>query len=265
MATREPQPLTNLDDPRLDAFRDVVGRTREGLAVVEGAIPTERACACGMPVEAIVCTPSHVERLRSHIGEKTPWWVAPKTVLSSLLGFSFHRGVLAAVRVPSPSPLDADIIGHLARRSDPVVAVAVGVTDPANVGALVRAARALGVVHVLASADGADPFARKAVRASAGHVFSVGLSVCTDVLAETLRLRKVLGASLLVMSPAGDVSLRAAQTRGPRIVAFGSEGPGLPPTWMDAADARVRIPLAPEVDSLNVASAAAVAFYALGG
>ena len=261
MPPREPEALPELSDPRLAPFAQVVGRRRDALAVVEGAIPVQRACASGMAVEAVVCTPSQVDGLRAHVPESTPWWCAPKDVLSALLGFSFHRGVLASVRVPDAAPLSPTLIEGLAA---PLVAVAVGFTDPANVGALVRAARALAVDHVIVDAAAADPFARKAIRASAGHVFSMGLSVCDDVLGQTLALRERLGAELLALTPGGDVSLRDVGCVRPRIVAFGSEGPGLPERWLQAADARVRIPLADAVDSLNVASAAAVTFYALG-
>ena len=258
MSPREPEPLPPLTDPRLQPFAAVVGRARGPVAVVEGAIPAQRACASGMPVEAVLCTPSHVDGLRAHVPESSAWWVAPKDVLSSLLGFSFHRGVLAAVRVPG-----AGHVPDLRGRHDPLVAVAVGLTDPANVGALVRAARALSVDHVLIDAEGADPFGRKAVRASAGHVFSVGLTICADLWTQTMATRERLGAQLLALTPGGDVSLRALTQPRPRVVVFGSEGPGLPERWLEAADARVRIPLAADVDSLNVASAAAVTFYAL--
>lgn len=262
MAPREPEPLTELTDPRLSPFAKVVGRPRGGLAVVEGAIPVERACASGMPVDTVVCTPSQVDRLRAHVPESARWWSASKDVLSSLLGFSFHRGVLASVQVPGPSVLDS---AALREREAPVVAVAVGFTDPANVGALIRAARALRVDHVLLDASAADPFARKAIRASAGHVFSVPLTVCDGLLGQTLALREALDADLLALTPGGDTSIRSVQGRRARIVAFGSEGPGLPDAWLEASTARVRIPLAQEVDSLNVASAAAVTFYALDG
>lgn len=228
--------------------------------MVEGAIGTQRACASGMPVEAVICTPSHVARLRPHVPGTAVWWVAPKDVLSSMLGFSFHRGVLASVRVPDPFPVPPKL---LAETDAPLVAVAVGFTDPSNVGALVRAARALRVDHVLIDAEAADPFARKAIRASAGHVFSIGMTRCHGLLEQTLQLRARLGADLLALTPSGDVSLHEVTGPRPRIVAFGSEGPGLPAQWLRAADARVRIDLAVDVDSLNVASAAAVTFYAL--
>lgn len=262
MAPREPEPLTDLTDPQLRPFAGVVGRARGGLAVVEGAIAVERACASGMRVETVVCTPSQVERLRAYVPESARWWSASKDVLSCLLGFSFHRGVLASVQVPGPGTLDS---ASLRGREAPLVAVAVGFTDPSNLGALLRAARALRVEHVLLDASAADPFARKAIRASAGHVFSVPLTLCDGLLAQTLALREELDAELLALTPGGDTSLRAVQGRRARIVAFGSEGPGLPQEWLEAATSRVRIPLAQEVDSLNVASAAAVTFYALDG
>jgi len=262
MAPREPEPLTDLNDPRLAPFAAVVGRARDGLAVVEGAIPAMRACGSGLPVDTVLCTPSHVDRLRAHVPESAHWWCAHKDVLSSLLGFSFHRGVLASVQVPGPGSIDSVA---LQAREAPLVAVAVGFTDPANVGALLRAARALGVDHVLLDAAAADPFARKAIRASAGHVLSVPLTLCEELLPQTLALREELGADLLALTPTGETSLRTIQGRRSRIVAFGSEGPGLPDAWLEASDARVRIPLAHDVDSLNVASAAAVTFYALDG
>lgn len=262
MAPRDPEPLTELTDPGLSPFAAVIGRARGGLAVVEGAIPVERACASGMRVDTILCTPSQVERLRAHVPESARWWCANKDVLSSLLGFSFHRGVLCSVQVPGPGVLDSASLRAL---EAPMVAVAVGFTDPSNVGALLRAARALRVDHVLLDASAADPFARKAIRASAGHVFSVPLTLCDGLLAQTLRLREELDAELLALTPGGDTSLRRVQGRRARIVAFGSEGPGLPDAWLDAANSRVRIPLAQDVDSLNVASAAAVTFFALDG
>ncbi len=258
---REPSPLPAQSDPRLEPFSGVIGRRRGMLAVVEGALATQRACSSGMPVEAVICTPSHVDRLRPFVPDATLWWVARKDVLSSMLGFSFHRGVLASVSVPEPSPAPLEALGRL---ESPLVAVAVGFTDPSNVGALVRAARALQVDHVLVDLEGADPFARKAIRASAGHVFSVGMTRCAHLLEQTLELRDSLGAELLALTPLGRTSLHGVEGPRARIVAFGSEGPGLPASWLEAADACVRIELADDVDSLNVASAAAVTFYALG-
>lgn len=228
--------------------------------MVEGAIATQRACASGVLVDAVVCTPSHVDRLRAYVPASAVWWVAPKDALSSMLGFPFHRGVLASVWVPEPSPVPLEALAGL---EAPLIAVAVGFTDPSNIGALVRAARALRVDHVLVDAEGADPYTRKAIRASAGHVFSVGMTRCARVLDQTLELRDRLDADLLALTPSGDSSLHAVEGRRPRIVAFGSEGPGLCAMWLDAADARVRIDLSEDVDSLNVASAAAVTFYAL--
>lgn len=260
MSPREPQPLPPSDDPRLAPFAQVVGRARTEVAVVEGAIPTQRACASGLPVEAVICTPSQADAMRPHVPQSTPWWVADKARLSSLLGFSFHRGVLASVRVPGPGAVPLE---RLAALDAPLIAAAVGFTDPANVGALLRAARAFGVDHVLVDGQAADVYARKAIRASAGHVFSTPLTVCEDLLATTQNVCERLGAELLALTPGGDRSLRTFAPGRARVVAFGTEGPGLPQAWLGVADARVRIPLAADVDSLNVASAAAVTFYGL--
>ncbi|MEM6296902.1 MAG: RNA methyltransferase [Myxococcota bacterium] len=255
--------MPSLDEPLLDPLRAVVGKRRGSVAVVEGALPVQRACASQHAVELVLSTPSQAEALAGTVPDGVTWWTAPKEALAALLGFAFHRGVLATVRVPAPARPSVAQVQAVAEQAHPLVVVAAGLTDPANVGALVRASAAFGAHLVLTDARAADTWSRKAVRASAGHVFTQPLVVCPDVQHSALELRERLDVPLLALSPQGEHALADVALPRGAIVAFGSEGPGLDATWMSAADMRVRIPMAAEVDSLNVAASAAVTLFAV--
>ena len=259
----EPRPLPSLESSLLEPLRAVVGKRRGAQAVVEGALPVQRACASDHQVELVLSTPSQAAALMGRVPEGVTWWTASKDTLATLLGFPFHRGVLATVRVPSPARPSVAQVAAVARRTHPLVVVAAGLTDPANVGAMVRASSAFGADLVLTDARAADAWARKAVRASAGHVFTQPLVVCPDVRQCALALRERLDVPLLAMTPAGERALADVSLPRGAIVAFGSEGPGLDAAWMAAADLRVRIPMDGAVDSLNVAASAAVTLFAV--
>jgi tRNA G18 (ribose-2'-O)-methylase SpoU len=136
--------------------------------------------------------------------------------------------------------------------------------DHTNVGAVFRAGAALGMDAVLLSPRCADPLYRRAVKVSMGAVFSVPYSRMTqwyDGLAEVRRA----GFAILALTPdRGAVALDEVTPKGKFAVVVGTEGGGLSPRWLSEADIRVRIPMRAGIDSLNVAAAAAVAFYVLG-
>ncbi|MGH3743492.1 MAG: TrmH family RNA methyltransferase, partial [Mycobacteriales bacterium] len=143
------------------------------------------------------------------------------------------------------------------------VAVLEDVNTHTNVGAIFRAAAALGVDAVLLSPSCADPLYRRAVRVSMGAVFAVPYARAEPWLTslESLRDR---GFGLLALSPDGHTDVGEVDTDRPLAVVLGAEGPGLSDGVLGLAES-VRIPMAHGVDSLNVAAAAAVAFYALQG
>lgn len=170
-------------------------------------------------------------------------------------GFAIHRGIVASAgRLPLPRP-EAVLSG--ARQ----VAVLEAVNDHENIGALFRNAAAFGIDAVLLDPTTADPLYRRSVRVSLGHVLHVpwarmepwpdGLAVVRDA-----------GFRVLALSPAGPrtVAEAVADTSDPIAWLLGAEGPGLSDVAVAAADEQVRIPIAEGVDSLNVATAAAVAF-----
>jgi tRNA G18 (ribose-2'-O)-methylase SpoU len=143
------------------------------------------------------------------------------------------------------------------------VAVLEALNDFENLGALFRNAAAFGVDAVLLDPRCADPLYRRSVRVSMGHALRVPFAVLPGAWPESLDLLR--GFTTLALTPAGEVTLGQLPTPQRWAVLLGAEGPGLSAGVLGRADHRVRIPMAAGVDSLNVATAAAVAFAQLGG
>jgi tRNA G18 (ribose-2'-O)-methylase SpoU len=195
-----------------------------------------------------------------------PVYTADDSLLEGLTGFALSRGVLCAVRRP-PLPR-AEELCEGARR----IAVLEGIMDSTNVGAIFRSAAALGVDAVLVSPSCCDPLNRRSVRVSMGTVFSVPWTkVCSDSHSagrpeDFISRVAGLGFKTAAMALGGN----AVRIDDPRLMAeeklaiiLGTEGTGLLPATIAACDYTVRIPMSRGVDSLNVAAAAAVAFWQL--
>jgi tRNA G18 (ribose-2'-O)-methylase SpoU len=168
------------------------------------------------------------------------------------VGFNLHRGVVAsATRLPAPDPLS---LLEGARR----VAILEDLNDVENLGNLFRSARAFGIDAVLLDPRTADPLYRRCVRVSMGHVLHVPFarfSTWPDPLASV----RAAGFTIAALTPAGDVAIDDLDAS--RVAwLLGAEGAGLTDEAMTLADVRVRIPMSPDVDSLNVGTAAAIAF-----
>jgi tRNA G18 (ribose-2'-O)-methylase SpoU len=233
--------------------------------VLEGPLLVRRLVASGRRVRAVVVTPAQAQALHDVLADlEAPVYVAPQPVLEALAGYRFHRGALAtADRV---APVDLATLTRGARR----LAVLEGIADLENLGALFRNAAAFGLDGVLLDPTCGDPLYRRALRVAVGHVLTVPFARA-ERLADALDDLHAAGFVLAALTPSGDVPLAAlarqlaaegAADRRARRVALllGSEGPGLSEATLARADLRVRIPLAPAVDSLNVATAGAVAF-----
>jgi tRNA G18 (ribose-2'-O)-methylase SpoU len=193
-----------------------------------------------------------------------PVYVAEPAVLEAITGFHVHRGALAAMHRP-PLPTVPEVLaaargGAGARR----VAVLEDVVDHTNVGAAFRSAAALGVDAVLVTPRCADPLYRRSVRVSMGTVFQVPWTR-VDPWPDGIGMLRDAGFVTAALALSEDaVSLDELEARTPERLAMvlGTEGDGLRPSTVAAADLVVRIPMAGGVDSLNVAAAAAVAFWA---
>jgi tRNA G18 (ribose-2'-O)-methylase SpoU len=187
-----------------------------------------------------------------------PVYVGTPAVLQSITGFNVHRGAIAAMHRPAPTPVP-EVLAR-ARR----VAVLEDVVDHTNVGAVFRSAAGIGADAVLVSPRCADPLYRRAVRVSMGTVFQVpwarlepwpgGLAV--------LREHGFTVAALALTPSAVPLDRLAEQPPDRLALVLGTEGDGLSDLALAEADLAVRIPMAGGVDSLNVAAAAAVALWA---
>ena len=185
-------------------------------------------------------------------------------MLKAVVGFDFHRGCLGLGERGSDSGV-AEILDSAPRR----LVVLDEVSNPDNVGGVLRIARALGAGAVLLSAGSGDPLYRKTIRVSLGAALALPWAHVTDVggHARTARRRRLPPRRALRRPARSTSPPSAAQAPLPERVALllGNEGDGLRPATLAAADVTVRVPMAPGIDSLNVVTACAVALDRLGG
>ena len=271
-------PISSLGDRRLieyTSLKDVTLRRRlepeHGIYLAESRNVIERALMAGHHPRSVLTTESwlpyldqlFIEHLGQGIDGYVPIYVGDESELEGLTGFHVHRGALAAMERPA-MPDVRELLKDAHR-----VCVLEDLVDHTNVGAAFRSAAALGIDAVVVTPRCADPLYRRAVRVSMGNVFMVPWTrldtwPATDVLRE-------LGFTTLALALSDDsVSLddmeRSELVQDPdsRIaVIMGTEGDGLSRRTIASADYVVRIPMLHQVDSLNVAAAAAVTFWAL--
>ncbi|MFP5578068.1 MAG: TrmH family RNA methyltransferase [Acidimicrobiia bacterium] len=256
-------PVDDPDDPRLveltgltDAAARAAVEAEHGCFVAEGILTLEGVVASGYPLRSVLVAEAKLHRLSpllDHVDVDVH--VGPPALLQAVTGFPIHRGIIASVgRLPLPDP--ADLLAGAGR-----VLVVEAVNDHENLGALFRNAAAFGVDAVLLDPRCADPLYRRSVRVSLGHVLRVPWTR-VGTLGASLDQVRAAGLRTLALTPAGESTVHdvAARRRDERVAwAVGAEGPGLSEEALAAATERVRIPIAAGVDSLNVATAAAVA------
>lgn len=281
-------------DPRLADYRGLtdtalrsVQEPGGGLYIAESAKVIERAVAAGHAPRSVMTQQRWVPGLEAMLAElDVPVYVVPDAVAEQVTGFAVHRGALASMHRPALRPLDEvvrdarlvlvldDLIEHTnvcgpklphprtsSRRR---IAVLEGLVSHENVGSAFRAAAALGVDAVLVTPNCADPLYRRAVRVSMGTVFQVPWTRLESWPGDA-QLIKDAGYTLVGMTLGeGAITLDqlVAEDHDSLAFVFGTEGPGLSPATDALLDRRVTIPMMGGVDSLNVAAAAAVAFYA---
>ncbi len=253
--------VASLDDPSLVAYRDLkspLSNRRSDRFVVEGGLLVERLLASGLPVVSVVVEQRLVEHWTPLVPERTTLLVIPDATMRELIGFHFHRGVLACgLRPPS---------GDLRRLRRPTGAatwaVCVGVKDPENLGGILRSSAAFGVHAVVLGQSCADPFSRRVARTSMGANLRLPLVESQDLAADLAILRDEFSAQLVATvldadaEPLGDVA-PAERTA----LLFGNEGEGLDSRWTTMCERRVTIPMPPGVDSLNVNVAAGIFLF----
>ena len=257
--------ISSIQDPRVAVFATMTEtqlrnrlNAELGLFIAESPKVIRVALQAGYEPQALLCEQRHIEGDAADIIEahpEMPVYTGTRELLSQLTGYTLTRGVLCAMR-RKPETALAEILQDAKR-----VCIIDSVCDTTNIGAIFRSAAALGMDAVLLTRSSCDPLNRRSIRVSMGSVFLVPWTWLDNYLQLHDLGFKTAAMALTDQSiPLSDPILK----QQPRLaIIMGTEGEGLPQKTIEDADFTVRIPMYHQVDSLNVAAAAAVAFWEL--
>jgi tRNA G18 (ribose-2'-O)-methylase SpoU len=254
------------EDPRLADYReirDAERRRRDGTFIAEGRQVVRRLLTAGRyRVRSALVTPPALHALGEALAAaRVPTYLVRQDIVEAVVGIEFHHGCLAAGERGAEPTAEA----VLAETLRPRLVVLEGLGDASNVGALFRNALAFGVGAVFLAPGTADPLYRKAIRVSSGATVALPFARLADWPRDLQRLRDAgyTGLALTPRAEAVDIGELGDRRPLPARLALllGTEGRGLSAEALAAADLQVRIPMAPEMDSLNVAAAGAVALH----
>ncbi|MDE7347992.1 MAG: RNA methyltransferase [Muribaculaceae bacterium] len=262
----DPVEITAIDDPRIKIFAGLTEaqlrntlHPDDGLFIAESPKVIRVALDAGLVPVAILCEKRHIEGDAADIIARVPdipVYTGSREVLAAITGYTLTRGVLCAMRRPVlPSVED---VCKASRR----IVVIDDVSDTTNIGSIFRSAAALGMDAVLMGPTACDPLNRRAVRVSMGSVFLIPWTR----LEGGLKQLKSCGFKTVAMAlrhNSVDISDPVLKAEHKLAIVMGTEGEGLPIETIDSADYVVKIPMHHDVDSLNVATASAIAFYEL--
>lgn len=250
-------PFTTMTDEALRRHRESPGGDLAGRFICEGYLVTERALSAGLMPEAVLVPSDQIRRLPEFPAD-TPVFTGSAELVESVTGYHIHRGFLALFRRPTTRSV-ADLLDDGRR-----LLVTENVTNPTNLGAIVRSAAALGMDGVLLDPTSCDPLYRRVVRVSMGAVFALP-HARLDPLPDGLGVVREAGFRLIALSgDPGATPIDSLRMSERMALVLGAEGPGLSPDTLGVVDESVRIPMRAGIDSLNVAAAAAIAAYVIG-
>ena len=260
--------IDHADDPRLSDYRELRDQTArrriEGdqFFITEGPVALECLLAPDHRIRSVLVSEQKFDRLAQLLGPlSAPVFVVDRALLHGIVGFDLHRGVIAAAdRLPGRS---LDALASTSRR----LAMREGLNDPENLGAIARSARAFGIDGLVLDPTCIDPYTRRTVRVSMGEILH--LPWCRVDAADwpemTIDHLHDHGFETWALTPAPDADDIWNVLVPERLaVVLGAEGPGLDRRTIAASRHRVRLPIHSDVDSLNVAAAAAVTFAVAG-
>lgn len=260
-------PIEDPTDPRLGDYvrlrESTLRRSLEaerGIFIAEGEKVIRRALAAGYRPRSLLLAERWYAGLADVIGEDVPVYLVTEELAEAVSGFHVHRGALASLeRVVRHQVSDLLALDRLVVVED--------VVDHSNLGAIIRNAAGLGWDGLLLSPRSADPLYRRSIKTSMGTVFSLPWARLDD-WASAVGLLKSAGFTVVALALSDDAVDLGGLARAvpPRLaILLGTEGAGLSARWLAEADVVATIPMTAGVDSLNVAAAAAIACYALGG
>ncbi|RFC61938.1 RNA methyltransferase [Fulvimarina endophytica] len=258
-----PIPITDPDDPRIAVFRAVREKDLTGRHgfIAEGSVVLDQlALSRRFRPSALLVLDSRLAGITDRIArlpQDCPVYVASREVIDAIAGFPMHRGVLAHGIDMAAGLTAADVLS-VARAGDPAapILIALGIANHDNMGALFRNARAFGAGAVLMDEASCHPLYRKAVRVSVGTVLTEPWARGGTPI-DLIEAAIAAGYEPLALDPKAEGSLGSLDPSRPRALVLGAEGPGLPRAVTDRI-AGVRIAMRSDVDSLNVATSAAI-------
>lgn len=257
--------ITSLEEAGVEVFGTLTEaqlrnkvEPEKGLFIAESPKVINVAMNAGYEPTALLCERKHIEGDAASIIERCgdiPIYTGERTLLSRLTGYTLTRGVLCAMRRPKEKAVEEVV------RNQRRIVVIDGVVDTTNIGAIFRSAAALGIDGVLLTRNSCDPLNRRAVRVSMGSVFLVPWTWLDNY--EILHNLGFKTAAMALTDDSVSIDDQKLMAEERLAIIMGTEGDGLPKETIAAADYVVRIPMSHDVDSLNVAAAAAVAFWQL--
>lgn len=258
--------ITSLDEPGVQLFSTLTEaqlRNRleplKGIFIAESPKVIQVALDEGYQPVALLCERRHIDGDAKHIIDQCgdiPVYTGQRELLARLTGYQLTRGVLCAFRRPQAKSV-AETCSGASR-----IVVIDGVVDTTNIGAIFRSAAAMGIDAVLLTRNSCDPLNRRAVRVSMGSVFLVPWT-WLDAPLPSLHELGFKTAAMALSDDSVSIDDPALMSEPRLAIVMGTEGDGLPKQTIAEADYVVRIPMHHRVDSLNVAAAAAVAFWQL--
>jgi tRNA G18 (ribose-2'-O)-methylase SpoU len=253
--------VDSIDDPRIWPYRDLAQRnlTRQSRRfIAEGEKVVERLLASSFEVESILCEPDYADRYATPLAAETPIYVASHELLMATLGFRFHRGIVACGR-RQPRTDISQLLNDLQPRA--TIVVCPNVEDPTNLGSIIRSTAAFGCDAIVLGSKCADPFSRRVLRVSMGAALHLPILESSDLSADLHRLKLADFELVAAVLDSAVEPLSTARQTARLALMLGSEGHGLSAQWLAMAQRRVTIPMQLGIDSLNVATAAAVLLY----
>jgi tRNA G18 (ribose-2'-O)-methylase SpoU len=255
-------PIDDLDNPRLTIYRHLkaTNETRGGdTFIVEGEKLVYRLIASRFPVDSVLVTDRYEGHHAAQVPDDLPMFVIPHEQIEALVGYHFHRGVLACGRRRAWPALETALLAMPPRAT---LLVCPTLDKPDNLGAILRIADAFGVDAVLIGDRCPDPLSRRVVRVSMGAALRLPVFVEDDLIGPMERVRLDHAFEIIAADAHLDAEPLDRVPRPARMaLVLGSEAFGLDTRWLALADRRVTIPMRPGADSLNVAVAAGILLH----
>lgn len=253
-------PIHDVEDERIVVYRDLLSAKasrRCGLFVAEGRFLVERLVASAFPTHSLLVDERRMRLLDGQPEERLVYVMSAK-MIEEIIGFNFHRGILAC-GYRQPQPTLNDVLRHAPAVA--TVLVCVGIQDPTNLGSILRSAVAFGVDAVLLGGQCSDPLSRRVLRVSMGATLKLPLIESDDVAADLNRLHDEFHFERFA-AVLDDAEVLEETQRADRIaILIGNEAHGLPDEIAEVCERRVTIPMQLGTDSLNAAVASGIMLH----